>query len=386
MSLSRSAARKLAKSKGLRSLRKGRGKHSHLTSTYFDTPRHVLRKSGFALRLREDGRRTVQTIQAQAEALLGLQSHHEWTAPIDGDQPSLARISDPELARDLSRRRCENRLRSVFTTEFNRTTMRFRTAGSEIQMAIDEGRIRVDSNGHSREEPICEAELELVSGDPTQMLELALSVCETFDVRLTHLTKAERGYALARPALRPRARKATLVTLEPELSAGAAFRAIASGALEHLFLNEVPVFAGRPGGVHQTRVAMRRLRAALRAFKALLPYDKRKAFNSEFRWFQQRLAPARDWHVFLDETVPIIARSVPDADLKKLRRLARSERRRATQEAIAVSREPPLRQVDSPISEVARRARERSAGRVFRAVGQPIRFERASQGTPRPVS
>jgi inorganic triphosphatase YgiF len=307
--LSPEAARRLTKPKALKPLRKGERRRQHVRSTYFDTPHHVLRKSGIALRVR------------------GSQDDHA---------PPLTRIDDPELARTIARRRCADRLQSVFTTEVERTTLRLQTDGAEIQLAIEEGVIRTQQNGSSKEEPICEAELELVAGDPAPMLDLALDVCENFDVRLGHRSKAERGYALARPSLRPRPRKAQLATLSADLSVGEAFRTIVSGALEHLFENDAPVMDGQPGGVHQSRVAMRRLRAALRAFKAVLPYDKRKAFNGELRTFQQRLAPARDWHVFLDETIPhIAASSGAQREIDRLLRIARIERRRATQDAIA---------------------------------------------------
>ncbi|MEM8606096.1 MAG: CHAD domain-containing protein [Myxococcota bacterium] len=337
LTLSPEAARKLTRSKGLKPHRRGRGTHEHLTSTYFDTPHHVLRKAGLALQLRQDGDRVEQTLKAPVPGPLGLHQQRRWSAPIEGDRPVLNSIEDANLARSLRRRRCESRLSSVFTTEVERTTIRLESNGAKMRLAIDEGTIRVDNNGHSKAEPICEAEIELLSGDPAGMLDVALEVCESLDVRLTHQTKAQRGYALARPTLRPRSVKAKLPTLTADLTAGESFRVICSSALEHLFRNQAPVLSGHPGGIHQTRVAMRRIRAALRAFKGLLPYEKRKAFNSEFRAFQQRLAPARDWHVFLDETLPIILAAEPDqADhIEKLRRVARQERRRATSEAVA---------------------------------------------------
>jgi len=324
-------AKKLIKTKGLKLRRKGRGTQRHLTSVYFDTPRHVLRKSGISLRLRDDGTHRVQAVEAPLGDTQG-----ELVAEIDGDRPELRCIPDEGLARRLKRRRCADRLQSIFVTEVDRTTLRLKSRGAVVKLAVDQGVIRVKNNGHSRQEPICEVEFELVSGDPARVMEMALEVCETFDATLTHVTKAQRGYALARPSLRPRPRKATLVALSPDFSVGESFRVIVDSALDHLFDNRVPVLRGHPGGVHQSRVAMRRLRAALRAFKGVLPYDKRKAFNSELRWFQGRLAPARDWHVFLDETLPLIVRANPDADehIDKLRRVAREERRRATQEAV----------------------------------------------------
>ena len=318
--------------------RKGDGKHRHVTTVYFDTPRHVLRKSGIVLSVRDDGERRVQTVRASSRAGDVSAGAQEVTTVVAGDGPVPAHLPDADALHALTRRRRSGRLESVFTTEVDRTTLRFKSSAAEIRLAVDEGTIRVDRNGRSRQEPICEAELELLSGSSADMMDLALEVCESFDATLTHVTRSERGYALARPALRPRSRKAKPVILTPDLNVGTAFRSIVASALDHLFGNEIPVLLGRPGGVHQSRVAMRRLRAALRAFKTVLPYDKRKAFNSEFRWFQQRLAPARDWHVFLDETLPLIAQGAPRAGdrIERLRRLALEERRRATQDAVEV--------------------------------------------------
>ena len=246
-------------------------------------------------------------------------------------------MDDPALARKLSRGRYEKRLGPVFTTDFEREAIRIKTQGTEFELAVDQGVIHAETSRGRVEEPICEAEFELFSGDPARMFDVALELCEAYDIRLGHLTKAQRGYALARPALRPRPVKAPKVRLTDEMSIGEAFNSIIAGALEHMFANEIPTLEGKTEGVHQTRVAMRRVRAALRAFKKILPYDKRKAFNGEFRWFQQRLAPARDWQVFLSETLPRIASAAPGQEeaIERLRRIARSERRRAVGDAAA---------------------------------------------------
>ena len=225
----------------------------------------------------------------------------------------------------------------MFTTDFEREAVRLRVGRTEFGLAVDRGVIRAETRNGGVEEPICEAEFELVSGNPTRMLDVALELCEAYNVRLGHMTKAERGYALARPVLRPRPKKAAGVEIFPETSVGGAFGIVIGSALEHLFGNEVPTLSREAEGVHQTRVAMRRVRAALRAFKGALPYDKRKAFNGEFRWFQQRLAPARDWQVFLSETLPKIALGAQgeDESTRRLLRVARAERRRALDDDVA---------------------------------------------------
>lgn len=337
LSLSPAVANRILRYKGLKPLRRGRRAKRHLVSTYFDTPRHALRKSDIALRVRDNGNGREQTIKAPFRGPAGLQNFREWTVAVNGDSPNLRAVDDPALSRSLSRRRYEKRLGPVFTTDFEREAVRLRTKGTEFELAVDQGVIHAETPGGYVEEPICEAEFELLSGDPARMFDIALELCEAYDIRLGHLTKAQRGYALARPALRPRPLKAPKVTLTEDMSVGEAFNFIISGALEHMFANEIPTLEGRAEGVHQTRVAMRRVRAALRAFKRILPYDKRKAFNGEFRWFQQRLAPARDWQVFLSETLPRIASYAPGQEeaMERLRRIARAERRRAVGDAAA---------------------------------------------------
>ena len=144
-------------------------------------------------------------------------------------------------------------------------------------------------------------------------MEFALEVCETYDATLTHMSKAERGYALARPALRNRAHaRRRWWRSRPTSPSAIRFESVVDGALEHLFDNRVPVLSGHPGGVHQSRVAMRRLRAALRAFKGVLPYDRAESVQQRASLVPAgKLAPARDWHVFLDETLPLIAKANP---------------------------------------------------------------------------
>jgi inorganic triphosphatase YgiF len=325
-------AQRLLKSQFWKPLRHGRTLHRHLISTYFDTPQHLLRRSGVALRIREAGGAREQTLKVPVAGPAGLQNYEEWTMPVSGTRPSLASLRDVDSLAFLWRARSARRIEPVFTTEFDRTTMQLRTEAAEIELAVDIGCIRVERNGATREQAICELELELVAGDASALSDVALQICENWDALPAHQTKAERGYSLARASLRPRASKPGKVELRREMTAGEAFQIVISGALEHLYENRVPTLLGRPEGIHQTRVAMRRLRAALRAFKSLLPYHERKAFNGELRWFQQKLAPARDWHVFVNETLPSIGDSgrSRDEDVVKLRRVAVSERRRAT--------------------------------------------------------
>ena len=57
-------------------------------------------------------------------------------------------------------------------------------------------------------------------------------------------------------------------------------------------------------GVHQMRVALRRLRTICALFRRDIPSPSFEVVNSEARWLMQQLSLARDWDVFAETTVP----------------------------------------------------------------------------------
>ena len=82
----------------------------------------------------------------------------------------------------------------------------------------------------------------------------------------------------------------------------------------------------RPVGIHQTRVALRRLRAAFGLFRHAVDGPVVRALSAEAKWLAGECAPARDLHVFLTETVsevpPLlrrVARRLADAHLQRAR-------------------------------------------------------------------
>src|SRR5262249_13586412 len=75
--------------------------------------------------------------------------------------------------------------------------------------------------------------------------------------------------------------------------------AILSHCLAHFTANADCASEGvDPEGVHQMRVGVRRARAALVLFEALLPPERLRFFRSELRWLARELGNARDLDVF----------------------------------------------------------------------------------------
>ncbi len=84
---------------------------------YFDTADRDLAKRGMALRVREIGRKRIQTLKVPDGGALGLQSFRELEAELPNDMPSLAKVGDRALAREL-RQEVWPRLQPVFLHQF----------------------------------------------------------------------------------------------------------------------------------------------------------------------------------------------------------------------------------------------------------------------------
>lgn len=326
----------------LRSLAQGRSKRQELVSTYFDTPDFKLKSRGQALRIRKIGARRVQTLKARMNGALTdstvAHSHREFETEVEGEQPRLDLIDDEALRAELEQPQLRDALTPVFTTDIDRRALNLHLADSDIELAIDYGVIR--ANG--RNLPICEAELELKSGRPSRLYELALLLSDKIPFRIEPQTKAARGYGLYGEQ-EPEPVFAAKQELSPKLTAGEAFTQLARACLDHLRANEAAVFHGAdPEGVHQMRVATRRLRALVSAFHDLIDADVLAELKRELRWLQQVLGPARDWDVFSEETLTPLLRGLPgEAGLEDLQdhcKRARAQAYEAAHQALAEPR------------------------------------------------
>jgi triphosphatase len=122
--------------------------------------------------------------------------------------------------------------------------------------------------------------------------------------------------------------KAPALILTADASAEDALVAAFRNGLEHLDQNRHCVLArAHEEGVHQMRVASRRLRSRLALYEELIPEDDRAPLQAALKWLIGRLGPARDWDVFLLEVAPRATERFPDdPDLAGL--IAAAEARR----------------------------------------------------------
>ena len=113
--------------------------------------------------------------------------------------------------------------------------------------------------------------------------------------------------APAAPPRRTGAVKARAATLDRAMPVSAAFKAVMSANLAHLRANDRGTLEGHDlEYLHQMRVALRRMRSAMSVFAPVLPETAVFQLGAELKWLAGRLGPARDWDVFLTETLPPI--------------------------------------------------------------------------------
>jgi triphosphatase len=279
-----------------------------LISTYYDTPDSALKQRGLTLRVRDRGGHFLQTVKEGDLASGDLLSRGEWEDPVAESRP------DPDATQSGSRlpEGAADDLRPFFVTEVTRTIFAIEPlAGTAIEAAVDEGEIRaVDKD---RAESISEAELELKNGDAAALYDLAAQLLEVAPLRIETRSKSERGYRLVECGdAAPPAVHAEPVVLDPDMTVDAALQKIGRSCLAQLLRNEPAVLSAQPEGVHQMRVAVRRLRSAISSLKKILPQEDLQCVTDELRWLGNTLGPARNLDVFAAELVPAARDGLPD--------------------------------------------------------------------------
>ena len=263
-------------------------------SVYFDTPDATLRDAGFSLRVRKSGDRYTQTIKQGGNGTSGLFHRPEWECNVDGADPDLVAAAATPLG-DVITKKVAKRLRSMFRSEVRRTIWNLKRDGGEVELALDEGQIIA---GKQRE-AFAELELELKSGAPETLLELARELAGEVPMRLGVLTKAERGYALAE-GRNGAAAKAEPIILRSSMTVAQGFARVVHGCLRHYRINERLLLERRdPLALHQARVAMRRLRSAFTLFRPAIADDEDEQLREELRWFTSQLGDARNLDVLM---------------------------------------------------------------------------------------
>lgn len=279
-------------------------RHATLRAVYFDTKDHALSKQRITLRIRSSDGRRVETLKRDAAS--GTE-RGEWEKETTRDVPDLALFQDAPFADLIEAEGLDGRLGPVFEALVERASFDFFENGTLIEGALDAGHIEAGG----RRLVLSELELELKEGDRRTLYDVARRLFATAPLRLGLISKAERGYRLAEGTWGVSV-KASKPRLAKGLSCAEAFQTIAFACLHDFMLNEAALeTADEIEAVHQARVAVRRLRAAMTLFRPMLADRAFEGLREDLKWHAGLLGEARDLDVF-QETWPRLAGRVEE--------------------------------------------------------------------------
>lgn len=164
-----------------------------LHSIYFDTSDLALMREQIALRLRQADGHWFQTVKGGGKVEEGLHQRPEWEVPVTGNTPDFNKLSASPW-RNFFTPGIQSRLIPLFVTDFWRTTWLIELPNGLIELALDVGEIKAKD----KQAPICEVELELKSGTPESLFDLARELRKSITLQPEDKNKAGRGYMLYR--------------------------------------------------------------------------------------------------------------------------------------------------------------------------------------------
>lgn len=315
---------------------KGRGAVHQLVATYYDTPDLALRKAGYVMRVRRSGSRFVMTLKTDQPIGSNMLRRGEWETPVPGAEPDrqwlLSRLP-AEIRKTLE----PMALEPIFTTQVRRETHLLTLPSGLVELALDHGQIVSDS----RTDDISEVELELKEGNAALLFQIAHELNATVPLHPCTDTKAARGFRLFQQRS-PEIRKAPRLSLAPETPLDDALAEILRAALFHFLDNQSAAADGRdPEGVHQLRVSLRRLLAALGLIRHFAPSVAVDGLRADAKWLVSAMGDARNWDVFTTETLPGIEKACGSIEgFAALRTASESLRKSAYEKARAAFHNP----------------------------------------------
>ena len=275
-----------------------------LYAQYYDTPERHLAEQKFSLRQRLEDTHWIQTLKAPS-------GHHleRFELEIDLgelDNPALdLKIyqSNPQAKKLLQQvlgKQAKN-LITQFETDVERLVYVVHYNRAEIEVSLDRGEIRHDDQTLA----IYEIEFELKQGSIQDLIKFIQPWVKQYHLWLDVRSKAQRGDLLAQDLKIAPAQFASPLQLKQKDSTDCALKQIVNNVLQHFLPNATAIAAEQYNSehVHQTRVAIRRLRSALRVFSDWST-DADPEWQEQLRTLFRQLGSTRDRDALSEGLLP----------------------------------------------------------------------------------
>lgn len=240
---------------------------TQLLNIYYETPDNWLRRHDMGLRIRGYDDKYEMTMKIAGRVVGGLHQRPEYNISLEKPELELSQFPQevwPEghLPEDLA-----GRVQPLFSTHFDREKWLVTLGESRIEIALDLGEVKAGEHA----EPICEMELELLSGDPADILKLARQLVTQSGLRQGSLSKAARGYHLAQGNPVRQRRAVSIVKVPAKASTELGFATALETALSHWQYHEELWVRGERRAKEDVLQAIALVRHTLMLFGGIVP-------------------------------------------------------------------------------------------------------------------
>jgi CHAD domain-containing protein len=298
-----------------------------LEATYFDTPGLDLLANRVTLRRRTGGGDEGWHLKLPA----GVDTREEIHLPL-----SRGRHLPPKALRDLVLAITHGRELTPVATIHTRRTETALRGDSGVLAELADDRVAAHRTLAGDEPRLLswrEWEFELVGGDAALLAAADALLTRAGAGVASTQTKLGRVIGDATPAApvvkRPRKGKPVARVLHAYLLA----------QVEQVLASDRAVRRREPEGIHDLRVALRRLRTSLATFRPLVDRDTTDPLRDEMRWVSLTLGTARDAEVVRERLHELLDDEVPSAALKSARAVLAAAGRVDAREARQVADE-----------------------------------------------
>jgi triphosphatase len=238
-----------------------------LTNIYFETADNFLRSHDMGLRIRGFDDSFEMTMKTGGSVVAGLHQRPEYNVAIVKPELDLRLFPVEIWPQSTDIDALQKALQPLFRTDFIREKWVVTYAESEIEIGLDQGEVQAGDLS----EVLCEIELELKSGNTTDLLSLASELAAQGGLRQGSLSKAARGYHLAQGNVERERRLLTVMKVAPKASIEQGMVASFELALSHWQYHEELWLRGDAKARHGVMEAISLIRQALVIFGGLVP-------------------------------------------------------------------------------------------------------------------
>ncbi|KID02252.1 adenylate cyclase [Hafnia alvei] len=260
-----------------------------LTNIYYETADNTLRSYDMGLRIRGYGDRYEMTLKTAGKTVGGLHQRPEFNVDLKAAELDIHLLPAEIWPEGCDLQALQAALSPVFSTHFAREKWVVTYRSSEIEVALDQGEVKAGELS----EPLYEIELELKSGSREDLLSFAQELTAEGGLRLGSLSKAARGYHLAKGNPDREIVPLGILKVAPKANVEQGMTDAFTFALRHWQANEEVWLHGDRKAQKTVLEAIELLRQIFVLFGGLVPRKASTALRADLTELEEQLATPR---------------------------------------------------------------------------------------------